>query len=129
MLSELDEQEYAMLKIDKFVYELKKKKYATQNCNPQYTAPVSTVYNQSTYPTSNFHSPSTTASCTYSTSSSPAHSYAHSPRSSYQMSPEDMSLSPVSPDFQQHYNYIPSYTTNQNQDRNPEEHSNNSFDI
>jgi len=62
-LSELDEQtqEYAMLEIDKFVYGLKQKKYATQNYNPQYTAPVNTIGNQSTFSTSTFHSPSPTA--------------------------------------------------------------------
>ncbi|KAF0733003.1 MADF domain-containing protein, partial [Aphis craccivora] len=131
-LSELDEkiQEYAMLEIDKFIYELKKK-YATQNYNPQYTAPVSTIYNQSsTFPTSTFHSPLPTASCTYSASSSPVsqHSYTESPRSSYQMSPEDMSLSPVSPDFEHYNNYRPPYTVVQNQNRNPEEHA-NTFDV
>lgn len=68
-LSELDEQtqEYAMFEIDKFVYGLKQKKYATQNYNPQYTAPVSTICNQpSTFSTSTFHSPPPTA-CTYTT--------------------------------------------------------------
>lgn len=106
-LSELDEQtqEYAMLEIDKFVYGLKQKKYATQNYKPQFTSLVSTICNQSpTFSTSTFHSPSPT---TYTTSSSPVsqHSYAQSSNSSFQMSPEDMSFSPVSPD-QQNYNYL-----------------------
>lgn len=137
-LSELDEQtqDYAMLEIDKFVYGLKQKKYATQNYNPQNTGPVSTICNQSsTFSTSNFHSPSPTA-CTYtSLSSSPVsqHSYAQSSNSSFQMSPEGMSLASVSPDVQQHYNYRPAHMIIQNQspttDGNQEEEHSNAFDL
>lgn len=116
-LSEFDEQtqEYAMFEIDKFIYELKQKKYATQNYIPQYTAPVSTICNQSsTFSSSNFHSPSPT---TYTTLSSPTsqHSYAQTSNSSFKFSPKDMSFSSVSPD-QPTYTIILSPARDENQE-------------